>query len=248
MRFTLPRARESSHTGGTLRRIRWRSGAPLGHNDASTPVFHLKEDSSVKARPATIALVALLAALLLPAPGLIVPGSAQQPTQPAPAAPKGAPAAKDAPTGGKKVKQTAVITMEKGGEINIEFFPEDAPKTVENFVTLAKKGFYDGLAFHRVEPNFVVQGGDPKGNGTGGPGYTIKDEFNKQKHVRGVVAMARTQAPNSAGSQFYITLAPAHFLDGQYTVFGRVTSGMEVVDKIRVGDKMKSVKILEVAQ
>ena len=74
----------------------------------------------------------------------------------------------------------------------------------------------------------MVQGGDPKGNGTGGPGYTIKDEFNKQKHVRGVVAMARTQAPNSAGSQFYITLAPAHFLDGQYTVFGRVTSGMEV--------------------
>ena len=146
------------------------------------------------------------------------------------------------------MKQTAVITMEKGGEINIEFFPEDAPKTVENFVTLAKKGFYDGVTFHRVEPNFVVQGGDPKGNGTGGPGYTIKDEFNKQKHVRGVVAMARTQAPNSAGSQFYITLAPAHFLDGQYTVFGRVTSGMEVVDKIKVGDKMKSVKIIEVAQ
>src|SRR6266508_744266 len=115
-------------------------------------------------------------------------------------------------------------------------------------VSLARKGFYDGLTFHRVEPKFVVQGGDPKGNGTGGPGYTIKDEFNKQQHVRGVVAMARTQAPNSAGSQFYITLAPAHFLDGQYTVFGKVTGGMEVVDKIRVGDKMKSVKIIEVAQ
>jgi peptidyl-prolyl cis-trans isomerase B (cyclophilin B) len=196
----------------------------------------------VKARTVTIALVALLAALLLPAPGPVAPAAAQQPSQPAPAAPK------DAPRGGKKVKQTAVITMEKGGEITIEFFPEDAPKTVENFVTLAKKGFYDGVTFHRVEPNFVVQGGDPKGNGTGGPGYTIKDEFNKQKHVRGVVAMARTQAPNSAGSQFYITLAPAHFLDGQYTVFGRVTSGMEVVDKIKVGDKMKSVKIIEAAQ
>jgi peptidyl-prolyl cis-trans isomerase B (cyclophilin B) len=196
----------------------------------------------VKARMATIALVALLAALLLPAPGPIAPVGAQQPTQPAPPEPK------DAPRGGKKVKQTAVITMEKGGEINIEFFPDDAPKTVENFVTLAKKGFYDGVTFHRVEPNFVVQGGDPKGNGTGGPGYTIKDEFNKQKHVRGMVAMARTQAPNSAGSQFYITLAPAHFLDGQYTVFGRVTSGMEVVDKIKVGDKMKSVKIIEAAQ
>ena len=202
----------------------------------------------MKARMATIALVALLAALLLPGPARITPADAQQPTQPASPAPKDAPAAKDAPRGGKKVKQTAVITMEKGGEINIEFFPEDAPKTVENFVTLAKKGFYDGVTFHRVEPNFVVQGGDPKGNGTGGPGYTIKDEFNKEKHVRGVVAMARTQTPNSAGSQFYITLAPAHFLDGQYTVFGRVTSGMEVVDKIKVGDKMKSVKIIEVAQ
>jgi peptidyl-prolyl cis-trans isomerase B (cyclophilin B) len=196
----------------------------------------------VKARMATIALVALLAALLLPVAGSIASAGAQQPTQPAPPAPK------EAPKGGKKVKQTAVITMEKGGEINIEFFPEDAPKTVENFVTLAKKGFYDGVTFHRVEPNFVVQGGDPKGNGTGGPGYTIKDEFNKQKHVRGVVAMARTQAPNSAGSQFYITLAPAHFLDNQYTVFGRVTSGMEIVDKIKVGDKMKSVKIIEAAQ
>ena len=146
------------------------------------------------------------------------------------------------------MKQTALITMDKGGEIAIEFFPEDAPKTVENFVTLAKKGFYDGLAFHRVEPGFVVQGGDPKGNGTGGPGYTIKAEFNKQKHDRGVLAMARSQSPDSAGSQFYITLGPAHFLDGKYTVFGKVTSGMDVVDKIKIGDKMKTVKIVEAAQ
>ena len=96
--------------------------------------------------------------------------------------------------------QTAVITLANDQQVRIEFYPEDAPKTVENFVTLAKKGFYNGLTFHRVEPGFVVQGGCPKGNGTGRPGYTIKDEFNKQKHVRGVVAMARTQAPNSAGS------------------------------------------------
>ncbi len=149
--------------------------------------------------------------------------------------------------GGKKVKQTAVITLEKGGEIRIEFFPEDAPKTVENFVTLAKKGFYDGLTFHRVVPGFVVQGGDPKGNGTGGPGYSIKAEFNKQKHVRGAVAMARSQNPDSAGSQFYITFGPQPGLDGQYTVFGHVVSGMEYVDKIKVGDKMKSVKIIETA-
>ncbi|MBI4610649.1 MAG: peptidylprolyl isomerase [Candidatus Rokubacteria bacterium] len=147
--------------------------------------------------------------------------------------------------GGKKVKQTAVIALEKGGEIRIEFFPEDAPKTVENFVTLAKKGFYDGLAFHRVVPGFVVQGGDPKGDGTGGPGYKIKAEFNKQKHVRGTVAMARAQDPDSAGSQFYITFGAQPNLDGQYTVFGQVVAGMELVDKIKVGDKMKSVKIVE---
>jgi cyclophilin family peptidyl-prolyl cis-trans isomerase len=149
--------------------------------------------------------------------------------------------------GGKKVKQAAVITLEKGGEIRIEFFPEDAPKTVENFVTLAKKGFYDGLAFHRVVPGFVAQGGDPKGDGTGGPGYKVKAEFNKQKHLRGSVAMARSAAPDSAGSQFYITFGPQPSLDGQYTVFGRVVLGMEHVDKIKVGDKMKSVKIMETA-
>jgi peptidyl-prolyl cis-trans isomerase B (cyclophilin B) len=143
------------------------------------------------------------------------------------------------------VKQTAIIALEKGGEIRIEFFPEDAPKTVENFVTLAKKGFYDGLAFHRVVPGFVVQGGDPKGNGTGGPGYTIKAEFNRQKHVRGTLAMARSQHPDSAGSQFYITYGPQPHLDNNYTVFGKVASGMEHVDAIRQGDRMTSVRIVE---
>ncbi len=139
----------------------------------------------------------------------------------------------------------AVIALAKGGEIRIELYPDTAPKTVENFVTLAKKGFYDGLAFHRVEPGFVAQGGDPKGNGTGGPGYTIKAEFNQRKHVRGTVAMARANHPDSAGSQFYICFQPAPFLDGKYTVFGQVTSGMEHVDKIQIGDKMKSVRILD---
>jgi len=154
--------------------------------------------------------------------------------------------AADEKKGPKKVtKATAVITMDKGGEITIAFFPEDAPKTVENFVKLAKKHFYDGLAFHRVEPGFVVQGGDPKGNGSGGPGYTIKAEFNKQKHVRGAVAMARTQEPDSAGSQFYICFQSQPNLDGQYTVFGIVTKGMDVVDRIKVGDRMKSVRIVE---
>ena len=143
------------------------------------------------------------------------------------------------------MKQTGVIALEKGGEIRIEFFPEDAPKTVENFVTLAKKGFYNGLNFHRVVPDFVVQGGCPKGNGTGGPGYTIKAEFNKQKHVRGTVAMARSQHPDSAGSQFYICYGTTPHLDGQYAVFGKVVSGMELVDRIKQGDKMTSVTITE---
>jgi peptidyl-prolyl cis-trans isomerase B (cyclophilin B) len=143
------------------------------------------------------------------------------------------------------VKQTGVIALEKGGEIRLEFSPEDAPKTVENFVTLAKKGFYNGLNFHRVVPDFVVQGGCPKGNGTGGPGYTIKAEFNKQKHVRGTLAMARSQDPDSAGSQFYICYGNTPHLDGQYTVFGKVVSGMEHVDRIKQGDKMTSVTIVE---
>jgi len=138
---------------------------------------------------------------------------------------------------------TAVIEMAKGGEIRIELFTEDAPKTVESFITLSRKGFYDGLTFHRVVPGFVVQGGDPKGDGSGGPGYTLKAEFNPRKHVRGTVAMARSQSPDSAGSQFYICFAPASHLDGSYTVFGQVAKGMEVVDQIKVGDKMKSVKI-----
>jgi len=143
------------------------------------------------------------------------------------------------------MKQTGVITLDNGHEIRLEFFPQDAPKTVENFVTLAKKGFYNGLTFHRVVPGFVVQGGCPKGNGTGGPGYTVPAEFNKNKHVRGSLAMARSQHPDSAGSQFYITYGAQPHLDNNYTVFGKVTSGMEHVDAIRQGDRMKSVTIAE---
>ncbi len=143
------------------------------------------------------------------------------------------------------MKQVAVITLDKGGEIRMDLFAKDAPKTVENFVTLAKKGFYNGLAFHRVVAGFVVQGGDPKGDGTGGPGYTIKAEFNDNKHLRGSVAMARSAHPDSAGSQFYITFGAQPHLDHQYTVFGQVTAGMEHVDRIRQGDRMTSVAIVE---
>jgi TonB family protein len=131
-------------------------------------------------------------------------------------------------------------------EIYIRFFPEDAPNTVKNFVMLANLGFYDGLTFHRVvkEPKpFVAQGGDPAGDGTGGPGYHIDAEFNKQKHLLGAVAMARSTDPNSAGCQFYICLAPTPFLDNQYTVFGQVIKGMDVVKKIKKDDVMQSVRI-----
>jgi peptidyl-prolyl cis-trans isomerase B (cyclophilin B) len=127
----------------------------------------------------------------------------------------------------------------KFGDISIEFFPDAAPRTVENFIKLAKSGFYDGLIFHRIVPGFVIQGGDPNTKstdrsrwGTGGPGWTVKAEFNKNKHSRGALSMARAQDPNSAGSQFFIVLKDANFLDGQYTVFGRVTSGMDAVDRI----------------
>lgn len=142
-------------------------------------------------------------------------------------------------TGGEKI---AVLETTKG-VIKFRFFEADAPMTTDNFIKLAEKKFYDGLTFHRVEPNFVIQGGDPNGNGTGGPGYNIKAEFNKNPHLEGTVAMARSQHPDSAGSQFYICLAAAPFLDGNYTVFGQVTEGLDVVHKIQVGDKMTKVYI-----
>ena len=147
---------------------------------------------------------------------------------------------------GEKKSPRAVIEMD-AGKIVIEFYEQVAPGTVASFVKLAKKGFYDRLSFHRVEPGFVVQGGDPKGDGTGGPGDTIKDEFNSRKHLTGTVAMARTPAPNSAGSQFYICLGPQPALDGKYTVFGQVIDGMDLVMKIKRGDIMKKVTIEDTA-
>ncbi|HGJ66074.1 TPA: peptidylprolyl isomerase [bacterium] len=144
-------------------------------------------------------------------------------------------------------KVVAVIEMAKGGKIVFEFYPKDAPKTVDNFIALTNKGFYNGLKFHRVIEGFMAQGGDPEGTGTGGPGYTIKDEFNSRKHLRGTVAMARTQMPNSAGSQFYICFEPQPHLDGEYTVFGQVIEGMDVVDKIVQDDVMKKVSIVDKA-
>jgi peptidyl-prolyl cis-trans isomerase B (cyclophilin B) len=118
------------------------------------------------------------------------------------------------------------------GAIRIELFPEDAPKTVENFEDLARKGFYDGTVFHRVIPDFMIQGGDPRGDGTGGPGYTFDDEPNDHRIVRGALAMANA-GPNTNGSQFFVVTAEeCSWLDGKHTVFGRVTDGMDVVDEI----------------
>ncbi len=131
-----------------------------------------------------------------------------------------------------------IIEMENGGVIRAELYPEIAPITVENFVKLAKDGFYDGLIFHRVIPGFMIQGGDPTGTGMGGPGHTIKGEFrmtgvkNDLKHTRGVLSMARSMMPNSAGSQFFIMHKDAPHLDGQYAAFGKVIEGMDVVDGI----------------
>jgi peptidyl-prolyl cis-trans isomerase B (cyclophilin B) len=129
------------------------------------------------------------------------------------------------------------------GPINVELYPDKAPLTVANFVNLAKRGFYDGLNFHRVIPDFMVQGGCPQGSGTGGPGYKFEDETtNGVKHERGVLSMANA-GPNTNGSQFFITHVPTPWLDGKHTVFGKVISGLDAVDTVSGGDKIISVKI-----
>jgi peptidyl-prolyl cis-trans isomerase B (cyclophilin B) len=139
----------------------------------------------------------------------------------------------------KKMAETKAVIETKFGNIELKFFPDVAPGHVNNFIELAKKGFYDGTTFHRVIPGFMIQGGDPNSkdpdkskHGMGGPGYTIKAEFNEKPHKRGTLSMARSANPDSAGSQFFICVADAPFLNKQYTVFGEVVSGMDVADKI----------------
>jgi peptidyl-prolyl cis-trans isomerase B (cyclophilin B) len=139
----------------------------------------------------------------------------------------------------KKMSEQQAIIHTTLGDITLKFFPEVAPNHVNNFIELAKKGFYNGTTFHRVAPKFVIQGGDPNSknpdrskHGMGGPGYQIKAEFNNKPHRRGTLSMARSAHPDSAGSQFFICVAEAPFLDGKYTAFGEVMEGMEVVDKI----------------
>lgn len=134
--------------------------------------------------------------------------------------------------GCEEEKKPLAIIETDFGSITIEFYHEDAPNTVKNFITLAKRGFYDGLTFHRIVPGFVIQGGDPLGDGRGNAGYKIAAEFNSRKHIEGTVAMARGDDINSASCQFYIALKRLPHLDGKYTVFGQVVSGMDVVHKI----------------
>ncbi len=140
--------------------------------------------------------------------------------------------------------QNPIVTfvMESGDTFKAELFPEIAPQSVNNFVSLIKKGFYDGLIFHRVIPGFMIQGGDPEGTGMGGPGYSIKGEFasngfsNELKHTKGVLSMARSMMPDSAGSQFFIMHETSPHLDGEYAAFGKITEGQEVVDAIATVD------------
>ena len=141
--------------------------------------------------------------------------------------------------------QNPIVTfeMEDGGKMVAELYPEVAPNTVNNFISLVKSGFYNGLIFHRVIPGFMIQGGGPQGTGTGGPGYSIKGEFsangvpNDLKHSRGVLSMARAMHPDSAGSQFFIMVEPAPHLDGQYAAFGKVIEGLDVADAIVSADR-----------
>lgn len=179
----------------------------------------------------SVLLILLVAALI--AGGCTSKGSPQQQSTPNEFAQQGQ------QNDRKEVPNPMVtIRTESGGEIKIELYPDIAPNTVRNFVSLVRKGFYDGTIFHRVIPGFMVQGGDPQGTGAGGPGYSIRGEFaangfpNSLKHTRGVISMARTNDPNSAGSQFFIMVADSTHLDGQYAAFGRVVSGMEEVDRI----------------
>jgi cyclophilin family peptidyl-prolyl cis-trans isomerase/predicted GIY-YIG superfamily endonuclease len=159
------------------------------------------------------------------------------------AATSAAPSADEVRATTARARDVAVRIATDRGDLVVSLFPDDAPAHVAAFLKLVEAGFYDGLTFHRVEPGFVVQGGDPNGDGTGGPGYRLPAEFNARPHVRGTLAMARAADPDSAGSQFYLCLDDARFLDGQYTVFGMLTDGYETLDAIRRGDVMRRLTV-----
>jgi cyclophilin family peptidyl-prolyl cis-trans isomerase len=186
-----------------------------------------------------------------PAPAASANGGLTQPSQPDTSptpimtpTPSNSPVSKaDLTTDANGLSKATVILNTSQGIIKFKFYPEDAPKTVHRLVELIDSGFYNGLSFHRVVPGFVIQGGDPLGNGTGGSGQKLEAEFNKRKHIEGAVAMARAADPNSADSQFYISLGTHPHLDNNYTVFGQVIEGLDSVKKIKAGDKITSATI-----
>jgi len=158
----------------------------------------------------------------------------------------GAPEPEKEPSKGASNTMSVITMQTTKGTLKFTLLPQYAPVHVEKFIALTRKKFYDGVIFHRVVPGFVIQGGDPSGTGTGGPGYNIKAEFSDRRHLLGTVAMARTPDPDSAGSQFYICLDALPSLDGQYTTFGQVFEGIEVVEEIAKGDKMTKVTVADV--
>ena len=182
-----------------------------------------------------VAAAILIVGLLLT---LFLTGVIKMPSQPAKSSNSPTPMVIDV-----NKKYTAVIKTAKG-DLTLELYPQDAPVTVNNFVTLARDGFYDGLTFHRIIPGFMAQGGDPSGNGTGGPGYKFQDEFSSRTHQAGSLSMANS-GPNTNGSQFFICYEPQPHLNGKHTVFGQLTQGMDVLKNLVVGDKMNEVVITE---
>jgi cyclophilin family peptidyl-prolyl cis-trans isomerase len=182
------------------------------------------------------------------------PGAGPSPTLAGPTAPANVKTYKAPPpmTIDPEKSYTAIIHTEKG-DIRLELFARDAPQTVNNFVFLAREGFYDGVTFHRVIPDFMAQTGDPTGTGFGGPGYAIPDEFGERTHDAGVLSMANKGQPTTGGSQFFVTYTPQHHLDGRHSVFGRVIEGMDVVEALTPrqtrtappGDRILSIEIIE---
>lgn len=182
-----------------------------------------------------VAAAVLVAGLLIT---LFLTGVIKMPSQPAKSYNSPIPMVVDV-----NKKYTAVIKTAKG-DLMLELYPQDAPVTVNSFVTLARKGFYNGLTFHRVIPGFMAQGGDPTGTGSGGPGYKFQDEFSSRTHQEGSLSMANS-GPNTNGSQFFICYAPQPHLNGKHTVFGQLTQGMDVLKQLVNGDKMNEVVITE---
>lgn len=178
-----------------------------------------------------------------PAPSATVAAPGPNPEATASAAPATATGAPDLTADATGLSRATVTVTTSKGAIRYRFYPADAPKTVYRMIELIRGKFYDGLTFHRVVPGFVVQGGDPAGNGTGGSGQRLKAEFNSRKHVEGTLAMARAADPDSADSQFYIALGPQPHLDGAYTVFGQVVEGMDVVRRLVPGDQITSITV-----